>query len=654
MRIGKATTEGIKGFLLLHAEKPIFWGLCSVLGLLVYRGAMRENLGDDRSPAALGHLAKTVERSIAESEWDPQRLEVTSTDFVGKARRSLVAVDPLAYRMRTRWSDLIRQVRRKDPQIFPPVELEGIPGYGVFALVNPDYQQLLKERGKTESGGPDLEIDPVSGAAISSDPRHRYRNRNGSYGSSAAYRGIGSDLGATVAGDVRMTAPTGSKVAARHFVSLVALVPLMRQNQEYVRALGAASGYDPAVDFPDYRMYAVERVEEIYNSPGVPIEWSERNPSYRHFLVGSKTIAREARQWNCESSELVDAQFVQPGLVFPLGPILQKSWKRWATHPKIPLAGPATLESSPTEPPRQDNPTELVDLLEAASTADAFGGSYGSNAVNGRSPGDRSGFAHAGRGYNPNARFGSYGRSGYGIEPMVVEYVLFRHFDFSVEPGQRYRYRVRLVAMDPNHGRSPSQLLTPRRFPDKTYYALSPYSEPSPVVAIPPPGNLLAGEVTIRRGEPRAKLMALGLAPSQMAEAAKEFWVTRGDVANFRQSVTVMNPLQHDMSSAPAKEDRTTTTVRNHSFRTDLLVVDIRGGRKLTSSKGRDSELTEPGALLLFGPQGRLFVRRELDDFAEYQDSLARIEGLEAIPEIELDADRSPIRSRGRSSTRGG
>src|SRR5262249_19707852 len=44
--------------------------------------------------------------------------------------------------------------------------------------------------------------------------------------------------------------------------------------------------------------------------------------------------------------------------------------------------------------------------------------------------------------------------------PKGVDYYLLRFLDFSVEPGKKYKYRVKLVLQDPNYG-LPQGVLSP-------------------------------------------------------------------------------------------------------------------------------------------------------------------------------------------------
>ena len=217
-------------------------------------------------------------------------------------------------------------------------------------------------------------------------------------------------------------------------------------------------------------------------------------------------------------------------------------------------------------------------------------------------------------------------------------------------------YRVKLIVRDPNHQRTPAELVKPRPKSAK-WFRYSPTSEVSPVIAIPPDGDLLAGEVTNRGGEPTANAMALSYVPSEKAEAAKEVVLTRGMLANFpSQKVKVMKPVEPPVATGIATGEDPPKTVAqvDQSFRTDLLVVDIRGGDKLTSSKGRNSELTEPGELLLLGPGGRLIVRRELDDSPDYKFNKTNLETIDATYQSEAAPAGSDDTGRGGRGGRGG
>lgn len=746
----KFSAGGLKQFLLMHVEKLVLGVVCVFLLLLVYRGATRETLKADQSPAKLGQLAQEVKTRIDSSPWDPAQAEVTTIKFVQEAERNQALVDARPYALTKDFGGSSPVgARRRDPDLYAALDLQGRAGYGAFALLDPDYDAAQLAADRVEAGAKEFEIDPETGKPMrgrkraQDDAQGGYGRGGAGYGppggrggagygappggrggagygappggrggagygpsrGGAGYGGAGYGRppggagygagGMTGAGgpEPTMVAPVGSKVETRHWISLVALVPIQKQNQEYVKALaGSDATYDPSSDYPNYFGYEVERLDVTELSPGAELDWRKAT---KQLVVATRDIEKEVKTWSTESPELVDEMYVQQGLVFPLGPLLQKSWKRWATHPKIPLAmlGPAIEDPAAKQEPEDTKDAkdlESVDLsAEDPSAAGGYGapgyggGGYGragggapgygpprggagygpprSGAGYGMPPrGGGGGYGRGGAGYGRPGGYGGgggygrgpggygggggygrgpggYGGGGFGEEQIQISHSLFRHFDFTVKPGRKYCYRVRLGVRDPNHGRTPAELVKPRPGNAKPN-RITPYSEPSPIIAIPPDGDLLAGEVTNRAGEPSAKAMALSYVPSEKAEAAEEVVLTRGMLANFpSQKVKVMKPVEPPVATGIPADDEPPKTVAqvDQSFRTDLLVVDIRGGDKLLNSKGRNSELTEPGELLLLGPGGRLVVRRELDDSADYKFNKTNLDNIDMTYQTE-------------------
>jgi hypothetical protein len=229
--------------------------------------------------------------------------------------------------------------------------------------------------------------------------------------------------------------------------------------------------------------------------------------------------------------------------------------------------------------------------------------------------------------------------------PKPVEYQLFRFFDFQVEPGKRYRYRVQAVLLNPNY-KVEKRYLLEENLAEK-YSISAPWSEPSEDVVVPYDSHLLAGPVKAPATilyEPSADVVALTLRMEDGFQATHDFTVYRGHLADFEAEIEdkkTRSPYGMDYGSMEMEEgvdagssmmmemmpgggmEEPSRRRRNDDeeepetivHATRMLVLDMMGGEKLHRS---DSDLTEPGKLLLMGPDGSLVVRRELEDKEEY------------------------------------
>jgi hypothetical protein len=220
-------------------------------------------------------------------------------------------------------------------------------------------------------------------------------------------------------------------------------------------------------------------------------------------------------------------------------------------------------------------------------------------------------------------------------------YYLLRFFDFNVQPGKRYVYRVRLALTDVN---DPS--LVNRNSLDQSVwdrldevkkaggtrdFRLTDWSELSPAVTIPQAGNVrVAGARAViadrHNDEPRLQVLveSFGLDKENSNKAvlaAKEADAYRGQVLNMQAEAEVLTNQNQDIRTIPSFE-----------YRTDVMVVDIDGGERLSR------DLTVPARALLMDSAGRLYIRRELNDLddVQYHRDLfapsARRRGEEAAP----------------------
>jgi len=490
----------------------------------------------------------------------------------------------------------------------------------------------------------------------------------------------------------------GRGVRGTRWVLVTGLLPIKSQFEAFEQAFEDAEYRNLQGDIPTYVGYRVERAEVSATGETEQLSW--RPISLRRAFAWT-------RLWGTgpASRDLVHRKFypVQPAgvwpMVFPLPPLVNANWGPEVAHPPdIPLladmpeeerralgmyAGQfpglgeevAESEGEGLRPEGEPGMPDDFDVLGPGGLrgpvgVGGFGGSGGyEGSTMGMEEDDSSGSygppmgpSMPGSSYPASMPFGSgsgsapYGPDVYGRPGMTrqvekpVEYQLFRFMDFDVEPGRRYRYRVKLVLANPNY-KVNVRYLTDASV-GKSWYIEGEWSDPTEVVSVPRDSRLLAGPVKppppgmelVR--EPTAQVIAVTIRMEDGLEAAHEYKVARGKLADFEADLTEKEPgrgmpvpggygtEEEDMGSAAmgpevmgsaaamaapmqplrrgADEDEEPEKI---THATGMLLLDIAGGERLHRT---DRTLTEPGALLLLDPDGNLVVSDELDDEEEF------------------------------------
>ncbi|MDP7269437.1 MAG: hypothetical protein QF408_14850 [Pirellulales bacterium] len=196
---------------------------------------------------------------------------------------------------------------------------------------------------------------------------------------------------------------------------------------------------------------------------------------------------------------------------------------------------------------------------------------------------------------------------------------MVRIFDYNVEAGKIYRYRIQLALKNPNVGIDPRFLENPSQMQDGKYRE-SVWSEPSNIVRVPadeqvyvvtngnkegPEDNIIAREIIVReidfdKGEQRTGRLSL----------------QRGEIAS--QKTDEKQLLQGKGSPA----------INNNSpISTDLVLLDWHGGESLGGFGGppdgdqdrpapEQTVMTAPAEMLFLDSRGNLFARNSLSDAA--------------------------------------
>ena len=648
---------GIKGLLLLHGEK-IAIALVGLVALwFVYSSLRVPGLEPNRQATNLQNEITQTNNIVRESQWpEPGSEQAAEVRVFEPVAKRAMAVNPPDYRVKGGLNPPVvaPSVLRIDPVLRNAVEVYAIGGSGLLAYIDENIQraramdmaqkqeELAKKAaeeakrqereqqfgGEYPGGRGNRRGGPGEYAMAEFDPEHPKR-RPVETGARPA--------GVPVQGDER--------IERAHWAAVVAKVPIREQMKLYQDAFeNAKGGFDPMRDFPNYVGYYVERSEVLR---GKPLDWNPvpvyaghkpvfpKPPTAVNTLVVNKMYQIAATEWagGGQMPDVIDERYHDYILTLPLPPLVGRDWGASATHPDIPLAintPPLEEEIQPITP----ETTEPVDAAQGFSSGADPSQSYGP------APGGygmRSGSPYGGEGgYGGRSVYGS-SRGGYGGEegrggggyiggrsgsqrtslPRGVDYLLLRLFDFTVEPGKRYKYRVKLVLADPNHGLS-NELLAPEvqdreskeRAADKAsggkgvtnYRVVEDWSDASPTVGIPLEGSVRLAEVkppAKANDEPTVTMLVESFSVDEKGnaiQAAKEKSnLRRGYVANMVEQTEYLGPGWID-------------TIDSFRFMTGITLLDVRGGEQLAKDNAA------PARVLLMGPAGELYIRNELDD----------------------------------------
>ncbi|MCI0332952.1 MAG: hypothetical protein L0228_06985 [Planctomycetes bacterium] len=513
-----------------------------------------------------------------------------------------------------------------------------------------------RRRGGLDEGGPEF-------AAGEFDPDHPNRR---------LIEGIASPAGVPLQG--------GERLEQVYWATIVAKVPIREQLKRFQDAFqNARGGFDPARDFPRYIGYEVQRTSVEPGKPpvwtNVPVYDGQKNGKSKVLgnrpagkFVNEASVVKLAgvasTEWAGPAIEPVDSRWTDSLLTMPLPPLVGRDFDADATHPDIPLAVNAPpveqeIAPEPTATPA-DEPADADESFSAAtpgqlqpgasfnmpmrSSYPGAGGIRGGGFPRGELGELGGGFRGRGfmrgmdqeegmmRGGFPGGGMGAMAggiASGQRMElPREVDYLLLRFFDFTVEKGKKYKYRVKIYLADPNYGIAATSGMLDSTVLDRQrkeataakakkraapyFRGAAEFSEPSPTVGIPLGGLVHLAEaklpsVKVHNDEPAVKLIAetfdIELADSSVLHVAHEKEFRRGAVVNLKEKMryTGENDRWIDTKDDP------------YELNTGLTLLDIDGADTLVK------DITSPSRVLLMDVAGQLSVRDELADASDVQ-----------------------------------
>ena len=631
----KFDKQVLLGFVVDYGERALFACVVLVFLFFIYKSFTGERY--EKTPQDLEKAARNASEAI-ERTAEPNIEGQEITDYL-KTIEELSDPDEEHYATKIPLNPPVFTPRSKrgEPELYTVMKLRGTPGVGQFE--------------KSLGGG-------MGGMGM------------GAAGMGAGGAAAGQNMG-----------PLGSR-----WVMLTGLVDLKKQTKAFYECYKDAVFKNPQLDqAPTYYAFWVERAEVGDDENAEELKWEQPYQSLR-MEIDKCGVANSMGG----SDGYVDPLFIHNRIVFPLPRRIDQDWDESVAHPpEIPLLSedynnlknPGDIkaeEERPLEDP--DDPGAALDRGRAGMGV-GRGMAGGMEMGMGPGMGMRPGMGMPGmEGGMMGGRLDRTGRRGGIAQGQTAEelspYILFRFIDFNVQPGKRYKYRVRLGFYNPNYGVESRYLISElqqiiaedkEREPHQKKwkkYIKSPWSEPSDVVAVPHDDQLLLVSIDPARkvdSEPEAKVMAVHWDMQNGVKVSADFDnIRRGMVANFlghkvenlgqrpgaarggpgMMGPGMMGPGMMGPGNNDRKKDARNATKsrkkpaqdgllggmggrqnfggnqdgpRTVDFKTECLVLDLRGGEPL------NRELSAPGEILLLDPEGNVVVRSDVDDFDEYR-----------------------------------
>lgn len=456
------SSGGAKQWLILHFEKICLVVAGLIFGFLIYTAVGKLSVNPRQDAIELANKAQQMETMIEQSDWDGSADRMP--DFAAQVKDASRPIEKDEYSFKSIVGFESEKLRKRTwPKFLPAENLWVEGGSGIFWIAG--QQEEAKEKTLNK------DAPNADGNAV--------KLSRGNYEGELA--------------------PKGAMAEIKHWAAVTALIPSKKQNMLYERAFQEAEDYRPGEDVPNYLLARIKRIQLTPDNPeGEKLDWD--NPDFQwewtpQSAKNKTSVAETALgrlnpkkhdRWATGARELVDARYIHPRLTTPLGPLGYIGWQQWATHPEIPIS--KNSDSRNAEKPNHKNTKNRNkqqnsrDQNKTSKNRDESFDEFfsGEEPTESQSVGNNSGSE------SPEPQ----------VNDLSVDYKLLRLFDFHVEPGKTYVYRVQLLLKNPNHNK-PSRILRDpahRKSPFVPDQKL-PWSKQSAPVYIPPLTEVFAAAV---------------------------------------------------------------------------------------------------------------------------------------------------------------
>ena len=293
------------------------------------------------------------------------------------------------------------------------------------------------------------------------------------------------------------------------FSAIRAVFPLSDQLDEFVKAMHETK--QKAAELVDFIDFEVERqVAQPGDKP-----WSDKWEKV-DFQATLELLERVDYD-----TEVVDLAYTDAVFTMPLPRRVTGSWKGYASHPLIKAMTDEQVELQAqlmkrmveeAEKQKKDDPRQKKGLfnsqVDARSMRSQFSGNEVASMMTDMQAEMRKGSAMPfSTQYNSSTMVNMADPSMMGgfqdqmtrNNGRMSKYLLLRYFDFQVNPGNAYRYRMRLTLRNPNFGRPVEELVQEETALDEV--RVTPWSEPTAPVYFPNDERIFLARVDKARTE---------------------------------------------------------------------------------------------------------------------------------------------------------
>jgi hypothetical protein len=449
-----------------------------------------------------------------------------------------------------------------------------------------------------------------------------------------AYTGLGA-ITINPQSDAAQAAAITTPQIGQRWTVLTGLIPVKEQLDIYVNLYSSSVQPDPMRDFPIYRLYEVERAQIEPGQTADQLKWEKID-----FL---SDYLKNITLWGTTALDPVDPTYIAPGqfpMAYPLPPVDKKYGEEVAHPPSIPLLTDTQIKMNKEVEKYREKMLKNMFKVDARDflEADPFSGGGGMSSESvGMNRGSTSGTPRKKRGQEEEEE---------DFKPVEVSNYLFRFFDFSVEPGKTYKYRVRLILANPNY-RMPPNVLTDENIAKKPVLETD-FCTPTNTVTVPLESRVLVTNVADSRSaweDPTASILAVHFDLSDGSEwCVNKDRITRGSTVNYPKQTgenyalankpktgSMSDGMSEPVMDGPSQKNKKSPkpaaikpeddeSKKKIDVVSDVCVLDVFGGQRLTfvgNVDGKTQDLRSPGKMIVLEPSGNLVVHKVSTDLQE-------------------------------------